>query len=163
MNLSESEILGILSLVKDPEIPTVDIVGLGIVRAVKIEHEQLRVDITPTYSGCPAMLEIEREIVQTLQEHGYSDVKVNTVYAPPWTTDWITPQARQQLKDAGITPPDKLDRSELVNLTASQKSIQCPFCDSEQTELRSEYGPTACKSLHYCNGCQQPFERFKVI
>lgn len=161
------EILRILREVKDPEIPMIDVVELGIVRDVVIENDQVRVDITPTYSGCPAMQVIEREIVATLHSHGFENARVNTVYSPAWTTDWITPEAKQKLRDYGIAPPtvrsDFEGIAELVSLRRGRPTAECPFCGSSNTTLKSEFGSTACKSIHYCNSCHQPFDHFKTF
>jgi ring-1,2-phenylacetyl-CoA epoxidase subunit PaaD len=162
------EILGILSQVKDPEIPIIDIVELGIVRDVAVDGDAIRVDITPTYSGCPAMQVIEREIVSILAAHGYPDAVVNTVYSPAWTTDWIKDDAKAKLRDYGIAPPRHVSDSaggiaELVSLRRAQPTVDCPFCGSANTSLKSEFGSTACKSIHFCNSCHQPFDHFKAF
>lgn len=161
------DVLQILKEVKDPEIPMIDVVELGIVRDVVLDDDQLRVDITPTYSGCPAMQVIEREIVLTLKSHGFENARVNTVFSPAWTTDWITDEAKQKLRDYGIAPPgtrsDFEGIAELVSLRRTRPTTQCPFCGSSNTELKSEFGSTACKSIHYCNACHQPFDHFKAF
>lgn len=167
MIANRDEILAILSKVKDPEIPMIDVVELGIVRDVVMDKDELRVDITPTYSGCPAMQVIEREIVSTLKSHGFDNARVNTVFSPAWTTDWITDEAKQKLRDYGIAPPgtrsDFEGIAELVSLRRARPTTQCPFCGSSNTELKSEFGSTACKSIHYCNSCHQPFDHFKAF
>lgn len=161
------EILEILREVKDPEIPMIDVVELGIVRDVIIDGDEVRVDITPTYSGCPAMQVIEREIVSTLHSHGFGNARVNTIYSPAWTTDWITPEAREKLRAYGIAPPtgrsDFGGIAELVSIRRARPTTECPFCGSANTETRSEFGSTACKSIHYCNSCHQPFDHFKAF
>ena len=162
------EILTILAEVKDPEIPVIDIVGLGIVRDVAFDDDGIRVDITPTYSGCPAMQVIEREIVSTLNAHGYANARVHTVYSPAWTTDWITDDAKSKLREYGIAPPRGGSDSaggiaELVSLRRAQPTVECPFCASSNTAIRSEFGSTACKSIHFCNSCHQPFDHFKAF
>lgn len=164
---NRDDILAILSEVKDPEIPVIDVVELGIVRDVVIDDNELRVDITPTYSGCPAMQVIESEIVSTLQSHGFHNTRVNTVYSPAWTTDWITPEAREKLRAYGIAPPtgrsDLGGIAELVSLRRARPTTECPFCGSANTVIKSEFGSTACKSIHYCNSCHQPFDHFKAF
>lgn len=157
---TRDEILRCLTDVKDPEIPVLDIVEMGIVRDVEFRDDSVEVSITPTYSGCPAMKVIEDEIVATLQNNGFRNVTTRTVFSQPWTTDWLSEASKQKLKNYGIAPPARL---------AERKSkrhfdgVACPYCDSENTELRSEFGSTACKSLHYCQNCSQPFEHFKCI
>jgi ring-1,2-phenylacetyl-CoA epoxidase subunit PaaD len=166
--VTREEILEILSQVKDPEIPIIDIVELGIVRDVAIDGDAIRVDITPTYSGCPAMQVIEREVVATLAAHGYNGARINTVYSPAWTTDWITDEAKDKLREYGIAPPRHASDSaggiaELVSLRRAQPTVECPFCGSANTLLKSEFGSTACKSIHFCNSCHQPFDHFKAF
>jgi len=160
-----SEIWSWLEEVIDPEIPVLNVVEMGIVRDVVMQGEEVIVRITPTYSGCPAMNAIEMEIRKKLTEKGVDQFRVLTDFKESWTTDWMTDHAKRKLKDYGIAPPD--DTSDegdfLTNLKGSQKIVPCPFCDSMDTKLQSEFGSTACKSQYYCNDCQQPFEHFKCI
>jgi len=153
------EIFNLLSQIPDPEIPVLNIVEMGIVRDAYIVNGKLKVNITPTYSGCPAMKPIEDDIVKLLEESGYQATEVNLVYYPPWTTDWLTHEAKQKLEECGIAPPQNTDESHDLNYQFT--GILCPFCNSADTRLTSVFGSTSCKSLHYCNACQQPFEHFK--
>ena len=166
--VTSTSIYDILREVKDPEIPMIDVVELGIVRDVSVAGDAVRVDITPTYSGCPAMQVIERDIVSVLREHGYDDVRVNTIFSPAWTTDWLSDETRQKFRDYGIAPPTGASRAEggiaeLVSLRRARPTIECPFCGSAHTVEKSEFGSTACKSIHYCNSCHQPFDHFKAF
>ncbi|HVF40245.1 MAG TPA: 1,2-phenylacetyl-CoA epoxidase subunit PaaD [Gemmatimonadaceae bacterium] len=166
--VSKEEILQILTEVKDPELPMIDVVELGIVRDVVMDANAIRVDVTPTYSGCPAMQVIEREILSTLDAHGYSGATVRTVYSPAWTTDWISDATKQKLREFGIAPPRMVESAgggiaELVNLRRARPSMECPFCGSANTTERSEFGSTACKAIHFCNSCHQPFDHFKAF
>lgn len=163
MEATKVQIFEFLEEITDPEIPVVNIVELGIVRDVRYQSDSLQVDITPTYSGCPAMKVIESAIFSTLQEKGFENVVIKTVFSPPWTTDWLTEEAKQKLKEYGIAPPEKTGESTWIPFSNKNKKVSCPFCDSPQTELTSEFGSTACKSLYYCNNCEQPFEHFKCI
>jgi ring-1,2-phenylacetyl-CoA epoxidase subunit PaaD len=163
MTATKEQIIKYLEDITDPEIPVVNIVELGIVRDVHYESDGLQVDITPTYSGCPAMKVIENSIYSTLQGKGFENISVKTVFSPPWTTDWLTDEAKQKLKDYGIAPPEKSGNPTWKPFSNANKKVVCPFCDSPQTKLTSEFGSTACKSLYYCNNCQQPFEHFKCI
>jgi len=156
------KILKILEQVKDPEIPVLNVVEMGIVRGAKLQDETLVVTITPTYSGCPAMQEIENEILSTLKDAGYNNSKVRTSFTEPWTSDWMTSEAKQKLKDYGIAPPGAAAGDSLV-IFPKPSAVPCPFCDSSKTELRTNFSSTACKSLHYCKACEQPFEQFKAI
>lgn len=149
-----NEIWEHLKGVKDPELPILDIVELGIVRKVERSEGKLQVTITPTYSGCPAMRVIEDEIVKTLKDRGY-DVEVRTSYAPPWTTDWLTQETKEKLKASGIAPPCTTDDNHCT--------VHCPFCDSKNVTQRSQFGSTPCKALYFCNACIQPFDAFKTI
>lgn len=145
----------ILSTVMDPEVPALSVVDLGIVRDVDVgEDGTVTVSITPTYSGCPAMRVIEDDIVAALHAGGWPNVRVRTVFSPAWTTDWVSAEAREKLAAYGIAAP------ELVPL---QRRVACPYCGSRETTMRSEFGPTACKAVMYCDACEQPFELFKAI
>jgi len=164
--LTRDEIFEILDEVKDPEVPVLSVVELGIVRDVRLEQEGVTVTITPTYSGCPAMRVIEDDIRAALDARGLSPVRIVTVYAPAWTTDWLSDSAKQKLEDYGIAPPGPAEQESLVSLTrapASRQAPHCPYCHSRDTTVRSEFGSTACKSICYCNSCRQPFEFFKPI
>jgi ring-1,2-phenylacetyl-CoA epoxidase subunit PaaD len=162
-----ADIRDVLREVKDPEIPMIDVVELGIVRDVSVDGDSVRVDVTPTYSGCPAMQVIEREIVSVLNAHGYGNVRVNTIFSPTWTTDWLSEETRQKFRDYGIAPPTGAHAvsgiAELVSLRRARQTIECPFCQSSNTVERSEFGSTACKSIHFCNSCHQPFDHFKAF
>jgi ring-1,2-phenylacetyl-CoA epoxidase subunit PaaD len=157
------EIVGILHEVKDPEVPAIDVVELGIVRGVEFDGDRVIVKVTPTYSGCPATQVIEREIVATLRRHGFAEVEVRTVFSPPWTTDWIGEEAREKLRAYGIAPPGRAEPAGLVTLGGPARPVPCPYCGSSNTKRESEFGSTACKSIHVCSSCRQPFEHFKAI
>lgn len=133
-----------------------DIVEMGIARRIDIDDDSVTVLITPTYSGCPAMNAIEMEIRSTLTEHGFDDVKVQKDFSEAWTTEWMTPEARQKLSGYGIAPPGIINSQELKD-----RIVKCPYCGSEHTELQTEFGATACKAQYFCNDCDQPFEHFK--
>jgi ring-1,2-phenylacetyl-CoA epoxidase subunit PaaD len=161
-----------LDQVLDPEVPAISVVELGIVRDVEVEQDgSVTVSVTPTYSGCPAMDVIEREIIAALAEDGWR-ARVRRVYAPAWTTDWIGEGARQKLDAYGIAPPPAAAApgaalDELVPLRRQRSAgvavVACPYCGSSATTMRSEFGPTACKAVMFCDACRQPFELFKAI
>jgi ring-1,2-phenylacetyl-CoA epoxidase subunit PaaD len=162
---TEKQIWDFLKEVTDPEIPVLNIVEMGIARNVEInESGKVLVKITPTYSGCPAMNAIEKLVHEKLKERGVQEFTVKLDFAETWTTDWMTEEAKVKLKDYGIAPPEKTEEEGnfLKNLS-STKVIPCPFCDSFETELVSQFGSTACKSQYFCNDCDQPFEHFKCI
>jgi len=159
---SPADVWAILEEVRDPEVPVLSVVELGIVRDIAIEGDHVTVDITPTYSGCPAMHEIERTVVGALASRGL-DGEVRTVFTPAWTTDWMSDSAREKLRAYGIAPPGPTSEQTLIPLMRRGAPVPCPFCGARDTESRSEFGSTACKSLHFCNACRQPFEHFKAI
>ncbi|GIV60887.1 MAG: phenylacetate-CoA oxygenase subunit PaaJ [Rhodothermaceae bacterium] len=168
VDVTKDEILAHLSEVKDPEVPVLDVVEMGIVRDVRVEGNTLHVDITPTYSGCPAMKAIADEIVGPCTNGAFRKVEVHTVFREAWTTDWMTEAARRKLRAYGIAPPPERAGEAnpgMIPLTtvAVPKPVPCPFCGSEDTRLTSAFGATPCKSLHFCNACRQPFEHFKGI
>jgi ring-1,2-phenylacetyl-CoA epoxidase subunit PaaD len=164
---SNAELLEILEEVKDPEVPVLSIVELGIVREVERTGTGAVVTVTPTYSGCPAMREIETEIRRALAAHGVDQVEIRTTYAPAWTTDWISDTARAKLAAYGIAPPSGSavapSPSAVVQLERRSTAIQCPRCGSRDTTVTSEFGSTACKALRVCRACGEPFEEFKTI
>ena len=154
---------GVLNTVMDPEVPVISVVELGIVRDVAIQNDAVTITITPTYSGCPAMREIEADIRTALLERGVRDVNVKLVLSPAWTTDWIGPEAREKLRAYGIAPPGRAEPQGLITLTRARVAVQCPFCGSNDTRLQSEFGSTACKAIHVCHSCRQPFDEFKAL
>jgi ring-1,2-phenylacetyl-CoA epoxidase subunit PaaD len=161
--LSRDELLAVLNEVMDPEVPVLSVVELGIVRDIEIAEDCVTVTVTPTYSGCPAMRVIERDIETALRDHGVTDVVVKTSYSPAWTTDWIPAPAREKLRAYGIAPPGVTDNDAPVAIGRRRPAVRCPHCGSINTQLRSEFGSTACKAIHVCTSCTQPFEEFKAI
>ena len=152
--------------VPDPELPVVTIGDLGILRGVEVRDGRVRVTITPTYSGCPAISQIAHDVALRLKRGGCHDVEVRTVLTPPWTTDWITDAGRRKLTAAGVAPPVPAPaRSGPVPITVglTARVVCCPRCGSVATELRSEFGATACKALYRCRACAEPFEYVKEI
>lgn len=157
-----SDIKKILIQVTDPEIPVLTIEDLGILRNIEWEGEQLVVTITPTYSGCPAMKMIETDIELTLQKAGYDNVLVKSILSPAWTTDWMSEDGRKKLEEFGIAPPLHASADKNI-LLGKNKHIRCPQCKSENTEMKSQFGSTACKSLYVCKDCKEPFDYFKCL
>lgn len=151
-----SKYIQLLKSIPDPEIPVIDIVELGIVRMVnELEDNTVEVVITPTYSACPAMFNIEEDIVKLFQENNIK-VKVTTQLFPVWTTDWLTDEAREKLKNYGIVPPEKGHDENHLNIL-----IRCPRCKSTNTKMISRFGSTLCKASYQCNDCLEPFDYFK--
>ncbi len=152
----------ILGHVVDPEIPVLTIEDLGILRKVEWEGDQLIVTITPTYSGCPAMAMIEKEIYGALKNEGYENVLVKSVLSPAWTTDWLSEDGRRKLEEFGIAPPLHASADKKI-LLGKNAHIRCPRCKSENTEMKSQFGSTACKALYVCKDCKEPFDYFKCL
>lgn len=150
----------IVSSVADPEIPVLSIVDLGVLRDVRIVDGLVEVDITPTYSGCPAMNLIALNVEAALEDAGYMWPRIKTVLSPAWTTDWMTEEGKAKLKAYGIAPPaGKASRRALFG----EDEVTCPHCGSADTERISEFGSTACKALWRCKACAEPFDYFKCI
>jgi ring-1,2-phenylacetyl-CoA epoxidase subunit PaaD len=162
----------------DPEVPVLSVVELGIVREIGRDGDgSLVVSLTPTYSGCPAMRTIETDITEALAHAGFNAVRLRTIYSPVWTSDWIGAEAREKLRLYGIAMEGASatghgsgagqlrgsGSSELVPLRRAAPLVSCPYCGSRATEMRSEFGSTACKAVMYCTQCRQPFELFKSI
>ncbi len=149
------------SKVEDPEIPVVTVQDLGILRSVEINLEGKAVArLTPTYSGCPAVLAIELAVEAALRDAGFEPV-IERVITPAWTTDWITEEGREKLRAYGIAPP--VDGSNSKMALFGETIVACPKCGSEDTERVSEFGSTACKALYRCTACAEPFDYFKCI
>ena len=153
----------LLEKIPDPEIPVLTILDLGVIRrAIENESGEVEITITPTYSGCPAMKQMEYEIKNILEINGYSKVTISTVYSPVWTTDWILDEALEKLRKYGISPPEKTSFDKL-SVSGKSKIIKCPQCGSPNSELVSQFGSTACKALYKCKECLEPFDYFKCI
>lgn len=149
IEVTTSSIWELLKTIPDPEIPAVSIVDLGIVRNVEFDDDQFNITITPTYSGCPAFSFMKEEIIRHLETEGITNYQINTSLAPPWTTDWMSDEVKSKLKEAGIAPPSQ--------------EVACPQCDSQNVQVISEFGSTACKALYKCNDCIEIFHHFKQI
>ena len=149
-----------LSEVPDPEIPVLTIADLGILRDVTVDGDVV-VALTPTYTGCPATEVIEQSVIDTLHWHGIENVSIDRVLSPPWTTDWISEDGRDKLREYGIAPPEQ--GASKRALLHGDRSVACPRCQSLETEIVSEFGSTACKAAYRCRACLEPFEYFKCI
>ena len=149
IEVTTASIWEILKTIPDPEIPAVSIVDLGIVRNVEFDNNKLNITITPTYSGCPAFSFMKEEIIRHLETEGITNYQIDTALAPPWTTDWMSDEVKSKLEEAGIAPPSQ--------------EVACPQCDSQNAQVISEFGSTACKALYKCNDCIEIFHHFKRI
>ena len=161
--LNEQQVYEWLADVTDPEVPALTILDLGIVRKVIVEEKEkstaVKVIITPTYSGCPAMDVIAIGIRMALASHGVKHITIEPQLSPAWTTDWMTEEGKVKLKAYGIAPPNR-KAFQPLGLFEEDK-VSCPRCGSEETELVSQFGPTSCKALYKCLSCREPFEHFK--
>lgn len=158
--MDRDTVLEWLAEVPDPEIPVLSIMDLGIVRDVEIDGGVV-VSLSPTYSGCPATEVIEYSVIAALEDRGIRDVSIKRVLSPPWTTDWISDAGREKLREYGIAPPERGGSKRA--LLQGKRRVACPQCESENTEVVSEFGSTACKASYRCTDCLEPFEYFKCI
>lgn len=167
--VTEAQVWDWLAKVPDPEIPVISVTELGIIRDVRFDGPELVVTVTPTYSGCPATSVINFEIEKALREQGVEQLRLERRLDPPWTTDWIAPEAREKLRAYGIAPPIDGTRAEGVvagrikRLTGEALVVPCPRCGSEQTTKVSQFGSTPCKAAYQCRDCLEPFDYFKCI
>lgn len=157
----EDNVRAILSEVKDPEIPVLTVEDMGIIRSVEVNNREVKVKITPTYSGCPAMDEIATDIRKALEAAGYH-AKVESVLSPPWSSLWISAEGRRKMEEYGIAAPMEAVADKRA-LTGEAKVVKCTHCGSLNTRLISPFGSTACKALFQCNDCLEPFDYFKCI
>ncbi|AUC83436.1 1,2-phenylacetyl-CoA epoxidase subunit PaaD [Lacinutrix sp. Bg11-31] len=154
-------LIPILEQVSDPEIPVLSIMDMGVVRTAVIENNIVKVQITPTYSGCPAMDVIGDDIKAALKAEGYKS-EIELILAPAWTTDWITPRGRKALEDYGIAAPLSAE-ADISVLLEGKRLVKCTNCGSRNTRLVSQFGSTACKAQFQCDDCQEPFDYFKCL
>ncbi len=157
----DHRLLPILEKISDPEIPVLSIMDMGVVRTAVINEGKVKVEITPTYSGCPAMDVIGDDIKKALNDAGF-EAEVDLILHPAWTTDWITPRGRKALEDYGIAAPleAEADKDVLLN---GKRLVKCTNCGSQNTRLVSQFGSTACKAQFQCDDCQEPFDYFKCL
>ena len=159
-NLDRSRAWAVAAAVPDPEIPCVTVADLGILRDVELEDGVVVAKVTPTYSGCPAVLAIEMAVEAALLNAGY-EARIERVFSPPWTTDWITEEGREKLRAYGIAPPQESGNSKMVLF--GETVVDCPRCGSSQTSKISEFGSTPCKAHYRCDACTEPFDYFKCL
>jgi ring-1,2-phenylacetyl-CoA epoxidase subunit PaaD len=155
-------VMAALAEVADPEIPAVSIVELGMVGAIDVEPDRVWVELLPTFVGCPA-LELIREAVATRLHDFGRPVEVSVSFAPPWTSDRISPAGREKLRAAGFAPPPHLGDAARALPILGETPIACPYCGSTRTTLENVFGPTQCRSIRHCAACRQPFEAFKPV
>jgi ring-1,2-phenylacetyl-CoA epoxidase subunit PaaD len=161
MPITSDSVYTLLEEVMDPEIPTISIVDMGIVTGVDVVSDtQVHVTLTPTFSGCPALKVMEELVIQRLHEAGIPEASVTTSFAVQWNTNMISEKGLQALLKHGLAPPPKHDGYIELDVLSD---TPCPLCGSRNTILKSPFGPTLCRSLHYCNNCKNAFEGFKPV
>lgn len=159
MNPTKEQVLQWLEEVKDPEIPVLSLVDLGVINNIKIELNFVEIEMTPTFVGCPAIDMMKSEIIEVLNMQGIKNVTVHVSLKQPWTSDRISEKGRLALKQFGLTPPPSANQDDIDLL----EHAVCPRCNGTYTELRSPFGSTLCRSIHYCNTCRESFEQFKPL
>ena len=160
ISFNKNDILRILEAVKDPEIPVLSLVDLGVITGVEINDEKVTVHMTPTFAGCPAMDYMVKDVQEVLAMNEIKNVEVKVSFEKAWTSDNISEKGRKALKKFGLAPPP--EHHGLIELDILEH-VKCPYCNSEDTELKTPFGPTLCRSMHYCHNCKQAFEQFKPI
>ena len=160
--VTEAQVWDALREVEDPEIPVISVVDLGVVRDVEVENGRARIEFTPTFLGCPALEVMRQAMEERIAELG-AEPEVEVVLDDSWSTDRISAEGREKLRQAGFAPPAprKASAPKLVQLQSD--AFRCPYCGSTETRLENIFGPTPCRSLRYCDDCRQPFEQFKTI
>ena len=160
--VAEAQVWEALAEIPDPEIPVISLVELGVIRGVEVEDGRVRIDFTPTFLGCPAVEVMQTAMAERIRELG-AEPEVRVLTDDSWSTDRITPEGREKLREAGFAPPAPREAGQPTIVQLESKAFRCPYCGSSDTALENIFGPTPCRSLRYCRGCKQPFEQFKTI
>lgn len=156
----KENVMAWLEEVKDPEIPVLSLVDLGVITDIRFQGDNVTIELTPTFVGCPALDMMKSEITEVLASHGLHQVTVEVSYRRPWTSDLITEKGKRALKSFGLAPPPATDLFTDINVL---EHAVCPRCEGQDTELRNAFGPTLCRSIHFCNTCREAFEQFKPL
>ena len=160
--VTEQQVWDALAEIPDPEIPVISLVDLGVIRSVDVSRDQVRVEFTPTFLGCPALEVMQEAMADRIRELGAEpDVRVLT--EDSWSTDRITPEGREKLRASGFAPPQPRAEGTPTLVQLESNAFRCPYCGSRDTKLENIFGPTPCRSVRYCRNCRQPFEQFKTI
>ena len=161
MPLSEKQILEWLNEVKDPEIPVLSLVDLGVITGITVTDERVHIEMTPTFVGCPALDMMKNEVINRIKEEGIKNVDVEVNFKKAWSSDKISEKGRKALKEFGLAPPPAgkvlLEDLDILH------HVPCPRCNSINTQLKNPFGPTLCRSIHYCHDCKEAFEQFKPV
>lgn len=158
--VARSQIFEWLEEVKDPEIPVISLVDLGVITDIEIFENKVIVKMTPTFAGCPAMDYMQKDVVEVLKSKGINEVETHVSFETQWNSNLISEKGRVALKKFGLAPPRK--HNMVIDIDILEHT-PCPYCDSTDTELKTPFGTTLCRSMHYCNNCKQAFEQFKPI
>jgi len=159
--MNREQVLQWLEEVKDPEIPVLSLIDLGVITEVDVRGDKVRVEMTPTFIGCPAIDYMRNEVVSVLKSRGVPEPEVNVTLKKSWSSDHITEKGKAALKAFGLAPPPGL-QGIIQDIDILEHAV-CPRCNSTNTVMRSPFGPTLCRSLHYCNDCREAFEQFKPL
>lgn len=150
-----------LDEVKDPEIPVLSLNDLGVITGIEVNASgKVVVNMTPTFTGCPAMDVMEQDVKDVLEKRGISDYEVKVSFETQWNSNMISEKGRKALKEFGLAPPP--EHNMIVDIDIIERA-KCPYCGSDNTEMKTPFGPTLCRSIHYCNNCLQAFEQFKPL
>ena len=160
--VTADQVWEVLADIPDPEIPIVSLVDLGVIRDVRVEDGRVHVEFTPTFLGCPALEIMRDEMARRIEALG-AQATIEVVRDDSWSTDKITPEGREKLREAGFAPPAPRATGEPELVQLQQAVFRCPYCGSTETRLENIFGPTPCRSIRYCASCRQPFEQFKTI
>ena len=160
MKNTKAQIYTWLEEVKDPEIPVLSLVDLGVITDLQLSDDGVTIEMTPTFVGCPALDLMKNEIHEVLTKHGVTNISINVSFREPWTSDRISEKGKVALKNFGLAPPPS--REVFTDLEVLEHAI-CPRCEGTDTEMKSVFGPTLCRSIHYCNSCREAFEQFKPL
>ena len=159
----EARVRAALGEVKDPEIPAVSVLDMGMIREIEIKGGEVRVVVLPTFTGCPAVPVIKEDVQRAVETvAGVTSVQVDFSFDPPWTSDRITAVGARKLKDFGLAPPTGQGPVLIADIGLPRRA-ECPFCGSADTRLENAFGPTPCRALYYCSACRNPFEQFKPV
>lgn len=158
--ITKENVYAWLAEVKDPEIPVLSLVDLGVITGVSIDDSAVKIEMTPTFVGCPALEFMQDDIREVMRAHGVERVEIQVTYKRPWTSDMISEEGKKALKKFGLAPPPERRLFEDLDVLGH---AECPRCGNKETELRNIFGPTLCRSIHYCNQCREAFEQFKPL
>ena len=158
--ITEAQILEWLDEVKDPEIPVLSLVDLGVITDVTIDEHKVAITMTPTFVGCPAIDYMKQDVIEVLNSYGIDNVDVKVTFDKQWNSNMISEKGRMALKKFGLAPPPKHDLIVDIDIL---ENIECPNCGSTNSIMKTPFGPTACRSIHFCNSCKETFEQFKPL